>query len=192
MKSMFVLCVWMTVSLAAQERYEGRILEHGMKGLQVKRLQYDLYFLGYAVYLEAYGGATGEFNQATTNAVVALQRDRGLVQHGIVDRKTTAAIVEMLAATEVGANHSCYNPLRYDGRRLGVGHRDDSGKKIVSQLQRDLKKLGFSCEDDPAGEFSTHTQQALRSFQEEALIPQTGITDEHTTVQLAARLCFQK
>lgn len=182
-----MMLLLMTASVQAQQRYDGRILEHGMKGRYVKKLQYDLYFLGYAVYLAEYGGATGEFNHATTNAVVALQRDRGLVQHGIVDSKTTAAIDQMLALTELGSNHACFDPMRYNGRKMGLGNEDDA-QKTVSRLQDDLKKLGYDI-SDPRGVFSTQTQTVLRAFQEDALIPQTGLTDEHTTVQLAFRLC---
>ncbi len=185
-KSILLICFTAFV-LHAQGRYDGRILEHGMKGQRIKKLQYDLYFLGYAVYLAEYGGATGEFNQATTNAVIALQRDRGLVQHGIVDSKTTAAIDQMLASTEMGSNYACFNPMRYEGRRMGLGNEDEAGKS-VSRLQDDLRKLGYSI-SDPRGKFLTETQKALRAFQEDALIPQSGQTDEHTTVQLAYRLC---
>ncbi len=183
----FLILSLMTVAVHAQQRYDGRILEHGMKGRHVKKLQYDLYFLGYAVYLVEYGGATGEFNHATTNAVVALQRDRGLVQHGVVDSKTAAAIDQMLMLTELGSNHSCFDPMRYEGRKMGFGD-EDGAKKNVSRLQDDLRKLGYDV-SDPRGVFSTQTQIALRAFQEDALIPQTGLTDEHTTVQLAYRLC---
>lgn len=186
MKRVLFLLV-MTMTAHAQQRYDGRILEHGMKGRYVKKLQYDLYFLGYAVYLAEYGGASGEFNQATTNAVVALQRDRGLVQHGVVDSKTAAAIDQMLALTELGSNHPCFDPMRYEGRKMGFGDEDDA-KKTVARLQDDLKKLGYSI-SDPRGVFSTQTLTALRAFQEDALIPQTGLTDEHTTVQLAFRVC---
>ncbi|NUM81036.1 peptidoglycan-binding protein [bacterium] len=192
--SLFAFCC-LIANASGQSRYGGRILEKGDVNIadrnMILLLQYDLYFLGYGIYLSGYGGASGEYNDATFRAVKALQRDNGLVQHGAVDSKTTLAIEAALKATELGDQWMQFNPLRYGGMKLKQGDRDRNINQTVRLLQNDLTALGFSTEGDDPGYFSDNTVEAIKTFQEDALIPSSGILDENTANALALRLALR-
>ena len=65
------------------------------RGEDVRALQIDLKALGYAC-----GTADGIFGAKTSAAVVAFQRDHGLEVDGIVGKKTRAALMEALEASD--------------------------------------------------------------------------------------------
>lgn len=188
----FCFCV---AGAVAQTRYGGKILEKGDVSIadrnMIMLLQYDLYFLGYGIYLSGYGGANGEYNDATFRAVKALQRDYGLVQHGAVDSKTTLAIEAALKATDLDGQWIQFNPLHYGGMKLKQGDRDRNINQMVRLLQNDLTALGFSTEGDDPGYFGDNTVEAIKTFQEDALIPSSGILDENTANALALRLVLR-
>lgn len=63
------------------------VLKIGSKGENVKQLQKDLSIRGYSV-----GTINGDFGENTKKAVIAFQKDAGLVQDGVVGSKTLEAL----------------------------------------------------------------------------------------------------
>lgn len=182
------------IPLWAQNRYQGHILEKGRTSEQltdwIRLLQYDLFYLGYGVYLERYGGVTGVYQEETARAVRAFQKDHGLIADGVVGKKTTIEIENALAATDLGNRWTCFNPMRYKGYRLKKGDRDEHTRQTVLQLRSDLMQLGYSVYQDPKGLFGDETEKAIKSFQEANLLPVTGILDDRTTILLAEKICL--
>ncbi|MEA5595609.1 peptidoglycan-binding domain-containing protein [Rivularia sp. UHCC 0363] len=62
-----------------------QILNHGMNGSDVERLQGDLSARGYQL---GPNGVDGNFDEHTENAVKAFQKDNGLTIDGIVGAET--------------------------------------------------------------------------------------------------------
>jgi peptidoglycan hydrolase-like protein with peptidoglycan-binding domain len=190
LSSLTIFFVGITCAMA-QSRYGDQILEKGSsakQGQYIQLLQLDLYYLHYGVYMEPYGGASGDYNEATVHAVTAFQKDHGLFESGVVGSETAAELEKALAQSELGQAWKDFNPMRYLGIKLKKGHRDDA-RKLVSQLQKDLTRLGFEV-IDASGVFAESTEFALQSFQQEALVPSTKILDEVTVTALTARLCI--
>jgi peptidoglycan hydrolase-like protein with peptidoglycan-binding domain len=123
----------------------------------VTQLQQALKALGYYE-----GDVTGVYDEATTAAVAALQRDLGLPDTGQYDEATDAALRE----------------------RLGV--RIDAFGASVAQLQRALTDLGFY--SGPIdGRYSAATIEAVRAFQRQLGVPDTGVVDVATLQAIYAR-----
>jgi peptidoglycan hydrolase-like protein with peptidoglycan-binding domain len=178
----------------SQNRYNGFIFEKGMSGKLytewIMLLQYDLYYLGYGVYFDQYGGVTGEFLEQSRRAVKAFQSDHGMLADGVVGKKTALSIEKALEESELKQYWKSFNPLRYNGQRLRKGDRDELTKKSVAQLRADLTMLGFPASGDPSGVFSDETEKALKEFQEINLLPSTGLLDDRTVVALAEKICL--
>jgi branched-chain amino acid transport system substrate-binding protein len=121
------------------------------------QLQQALRILGY------YDGAiTGVFDEATADAVRALQRDLGVEETGEYDAATDAALRERLGAAS-GALHLA-----------------------ISTLQQELQELGFY--DGPIdGRYSAATIAAVRAFQAALGVPQSGVLDAATLRAIYAR-----
>ena len=116
----------------------------------VTQLQQALKVLGYYE-----GDITGVYDEATTAAVAALQRDLGLPETGQYDEATDAALRERLGVRR---------------RRFGTS---------VAQLQQALADLGFY--SGPIdGRYSAETIEAVRAFQRDLGVPETGVIDVAT------------
>lgn len=192
---LFVFFVFGAFSLlSAQDRYQGRILEKGASSKDqtqwIMLLQYDLYFLGYGVYFEQYGGVTGNYQEETVRAVKAFQYDHGLIADGVMARKTATEIERALEASDLGKNWKLFDPMRYKGQRIRKGDLDELTRNTVSQLRGDLTLLGYNVSGDPRGVFGDETEKALKSFQEINLLPNTGILDDRTVITLAEKICM--
>lgn len=187
----FLCC---TSTIFAQNRYQGHILEKGRGSEQlsdwIRLLQFDLYYLGYGVYLDRFGGVTGVYREETARAVRAFQNDHGLIADGVVGKKTAIEIEKALSATDLGEKWPCFNPMRYKGYRLKKGDRDELTQQAVVQLRSDLMQLGYSVYQDPRGVFGEETEKALKSFQDANLLPVTGILDDRTAIALAEKICL--
>lgn len=85
-----------------------RLLKHGMKGDDVKRLQEALVKLGYST-----NGIDGIWGNGTENAVRSFQKDNKLTVDGLVGKNTIKKINELLKNhTPVTVNPSGYRKLR--------------------------------------------------------------------------------
>ena len=123
----------------------------------VTQLQQALKVLGYFE-----GDITGVYDEATTAAVAALQGDLGLPQTGQFDEATDAALREQL------------------GVRIGAFSAS------VAQLQQALADRGFY--SGPIdGRYSAATIEAVRAFQRDLGVPETGVIDVATLQAIYAR-----
>ena len=123
----------------------------------VAQLQQALRVLGYYD-----GPVTGVYDDATTAAVAALQRDLGLPETGVYDEATDAAVREKLG----GAVST-----------LGTS---------TAQLQQALTDLGYY--SGPIdGRFSAATVAAVKAFQTDLGVPATGIPDVATMTAIHQR-----
>ncbi len=147
--------------------YSGVLLQ-GTVGSAVVDLQNRLSSAGY------YNGAIdGVFGPQTEDAVLRLQRARGLTANGIAEYQVTQA----LAGSSTTALDTSYNP---SGRQLTIG---DSGYD-VEDLQRRLQALGYF-NGTATGYFGTQTSDAVQRFQQDRRLPVTGIADSRTLSPLA-------
>ncbi len=182
------------IMVFSQDRYQGRILEKGASSKDqtpwIMLLQYDLYYLGYGVYFDQYGGVTGDYQEETARAVKAFQYDHGLIADGVMARKTAMEIERSLEASDLGKNWKLFDPMRYKGQRIRKGDLDELTKNAVSQLRGDLTLIGYNVSGDPRGVFGEETEKALKSFQEVNLLPTTGILDDRTVITLAEKICM--
>ena len=123
----------------------------------VAQLQQGLRVLGYYE-----GDVTGVYDDATREAVAALQRDLGLPDTGEYDEATDAAVRE----------------------RLGTGRATLTATTV--QLQQALTDLGYY--DGPIdGRYSAAVIAAVKAFQRDLGVPETGVLDAAT-----AQAIFQR
>ncbi|MET0579257.1 MAG: peptidoglycan-binding protein, partial [Ilumatobacteraceae bacterium] len=123
----------------------------------VTQLQRALKVLGYFE-----GDITGVYDEATTAAVAALQRDLGLPETGQFDEATDAALRE----------------------RLGTGASTFSAS--VAQLQQALADRGYYA-GPIDGRYTAATAEAVRAFQRDLGVPETGVVDVATLQAIYAR-----
>lgn len=131
-----------------------RTLRLGLSGEDVRKLQDALTQLGYSP-----GAIDGIFGSQTQTAVVTFQRDKGLVQDGIVGPATAAAL-----------NRALVLPAY-----LKLGSRGPE----VNVLQGFLQKSGY----DPGpidGIFGPKTRDAVISFQRDYGLLPDGIAGPQT------------
>ncbi len=141
----------------------GGVLRQGDRGSAVSDLQRRLSSERY------YNGAIdGVFGQQTEDAVLRLQRDRGLTPDGIAGYQ----VVQALAGSSTTIPDTSYNP---SGRQLEIG---DTGSD-VEDLQRRLKNLGYF-NGTATGYFGPQTSDAVQRFQRENRLAATGIADART------------
>ncbi len=146
--------------------YSG-VLRQGDRGSAVSDLQRRLSSAGH------YSGAIdGVFGQQTEDAVLSLQRARGLTMDGIAGYQVTQA----LSGSYPPVPNTSYNS---SGRQLTIG---DSGSD-VENLQRRLQTLGYFS-GTVTGYFGTQTSDAVQRFQQDRQLPVTGIADARTLTGL--------
>jgi branched-chain amino acid transport system substrate-binding protein len=123
----------------------------------VTQLQLALKALGYFD-----GDITGVYDEATTAAVAALQRDLGLPDTGEFDEATDAALRERL------------------------GGRLDAFAASVTELQQALTERGYYT-GPIDGRYSAELTAAIKAFQRDLGVPETGIIDVATLQAIYAR-----
>jgi peptidoglycan hydrolase-like protein with peptidoglycan-binding domain len=146
-----------------------RTLAVGSRGDDVKVLQQRLKQLGYFKYPEI----TGYFGTVTEAAVKQFQRANGLPINGTADAATLERL-ERAASQRAAAASSSSTTLK-------IGSR---GSK-VSQLQTNLKLLGYFTYPNVTGYYGTITADAVRRFQKDNGLPATGSADETTLARIA-------
>ena len=141
--------------------YDG-VLRQGDRGSAVSNLQRRLSSERY------YSGAIdGVFGQQTEDAVLRLQRDRGLTPDGIAGSQVSQALAGSTTIPDTS-----YSP---SGRQLQFG---DGGDEVVD-LQRRLKNLGYF-DGTATGHFGSQTREAVRRFQQGNRLSATGIANVRT------------
>jgi peptidoglycan hydrolase-like protein with peptidoglycan-binding domain len=133
-------------------------IRKGDRGDAVERLQEVLNELGYKA-----GATDGIFGNKTLQATVAFQEDRGLVDDGLVGKKTKASLQEAIRPKPT----------------LRRGDRNDD----VAYLQEALHGRGFDS-GAPDGIFGRNTETAVKSFQDSAGLKVDGIVGKNTWAAL--------
>ena len=162
--------------------YPGTPLRLGSSGRAVKEIQYYLYLLS-AYFPEipviAYDGI---FGSATEKAVRAYQQLFGLTVDGIVGRATWDSIYQRFTTLRnVDGPMLNLRVLAYPGYDLEEGSQGE----IVKFVQFMLAYIGVFYDpilpiDALTGVYGPETAAAVRSFQQEFSLPQTGVMDETT------------
>ncbi|HLO49386.1 MAG TPA: peptidoglycan-binding protein, partial [Kamptonema sp.] len=162
-----VALVLSVLSVAAS----AQALQRGDRGTEVQALQRELRSRGYFN-----TGITGNFGSITETAVRNFQRDQGLRVDGIAGSSTLAAL-GLRGTTQV------FNPspgISAATRSIGF---NSSGPE-VSNIQRNLIKIGYLSSGNMTGYYGTLTQNGIRQFQRNYSLPQTGVADARTIAYL--------
>jgi peptidoglycan DL-endopeptidase LytE len=148
---------------------ESNVLKIGSTGDAVKVLQQNLKTLGYFTYPEI----TRYYGTITADAVKRFQQDYGLTIDGIAGPKTMKKIQEVMTGN---------NPLpKVEGGNISSSAlKLGSTGKEVSQLQLDLKTLGYFTYPTITGYYGTITSDAVRKFQQQQGLTVTGVADSNT------------
>jgi len=156
-----------------------------MGGSQVSTLQQQLAELGYYK-----GAVNGSFDNATTEAVMSFQRDRGLAVDGIVGSATETALSQTAAAQPATATATAATAsASTTGTATSTTTNDllqlgDTGS-AVSDLQSRLQALGYY--NGPiSGSFGSQTQVALTAFQQAQGLTADGIAGPQVNAALAS------
>ncbi len=132
---------------------------------KVKELQELLMRSGYDL---PYYGADGDFSRETEKAVEKFQKDHGLPVTGVVDEATWNALKNTLNYTDT----------------LSKGNPSNK-THVVKELQELLIKNGYELPYYGAdGDFSRETEKAVKKFQKDHGLPETGVVDEATWAML--------
>lgn len=159
-----VTCHEYLVDLAV-EYADTPILQAGSAGDAVIWLQRSLKELGYFS-----GECDGVFGEATLSAVRRFQLANGLEQTGVADRSVQVRLNEgMPLSWQVFVDRS-------------VAAIGDSGVR-VRLLQRTLRDMGYF-DGECSGVYGDHTEHAVRKFQFQNNLEQTGAADAATCAAL--------
>ncbi|AET69963.1 putative peptidoglycan-binding domain-containing protein [Desulfosporosinus orientis DSM 765] len=140
-------------------QYHCPLLKKGSSGASVKKMQIKLIAAGYAP-----GKIDGIFGPLTESAVLAFQKNCGLVQDGIVGKMTWTAL-----------GVSCEKPPENHCPTLAQGN---TGPAVV-KLQGLLKTKGFY-KGNIDGIFGPLTKSAVLAFQATMGLVQDGIVGRKT------------
>lgn len=146
-----------------------RTLSVGMRGDDVKVLQQRLKQLGYFQYPQI----TGYFGTVTEAAVRQFQQAYGLKATGKADAVTIERLRQAVSQQTAAASSSSVT--------FNIGSR---GSK-VSELQTNLKLLGYFTYPTVTGYYGTITADAVRRFQKDNGLPATGSADPTTLGRIA-------
>ena len=143
----------------------GEILRRGVRGAEVEKLQNELVDLGYLRRAQMESGA-GTFGPLTEDALKNFQGDNTLTENGTYDQPTQSAI-----------------------RKLNEGIKRDSQGAVVRGLQSRLVTLGYMTLAETTsghGTFGPRTESALKAFQLQHGITQSGVLSDETYQALLA------
>ena len=150
---------------AFSARYQGKRLQAGNSGDEVKMLQTALAEAGFYDY-----PADGEFGEGTRRAVAEYQRANGLEATGVADGPTLLRLYEGQSVTREEFEQSC------------CAEKGDSGAKVKT-IQDRLNQLGYFV-GETTGTYGENTQSAVAEFQENNDLEKTGSVDYATYEKL--------
>ena len=165
------------LTISEVQRVYPRVLQLGDSGLGVRTVQYYLAFLGYIWTQLTPIAITGNFDEATRNAVLTFQQRSGLAVDGVVGSETWNALQRAYDATlaNLPADYRAFAEDIYPGRFLALG---DSGSE-VRKIQEYLRVIR---ESDPSvpevtvtGDFDTATENAVKTLQRQLGYTENGV-----------------
>jgi peptidoglycan hydrolase-like protein with peptidoglycan-binding domain len=149
-------------------------LKVGSRGDAVKTLQQLLMSAGFNVV----GGADGVFGALTSNALKSFQTGHGIATSGLVDDATAAALATVDGSQAGGHDPSAVNPF--------VGLRYGSLGADVKALQTALISAGLKVRGGADGVYGVATQDAVKQFQAQLGLTQSGKVDEQTASAISS------
>jgi peptidoglycan hydrolase-like protein with peptidoglycan-binding domain len=152
-------------------------LKIGSRGDAVKRLQQALMDLGFTVV----GGADGIYGALTANAVKSFQNANGLGTSGAVDEATAAALAASAGSGGSSQEHDPSVSSPFVGLQYGSLGSDVQG------LQQALIDAGIQLRGGADGVYGQVTVAAVKQFQGNHGLEQTGKVDQATANALASR-----
>lgn len=161
------------LSATSSSSSSSSVLKLNSTGTAVSTLQKNLTTLGYY-----WAEITGNFGPKTETAVKEFQKRNGLTADGIAGEKTLSAIEEQ---------------VKRNGGSSSSSSSDNSGTVIklnsqgtkVSQLQQDLKQLGYYYAEI-TGNVGSKTEAAIKEFQKDHGLTADGIAGPKTLDAIAA------
>ncbi len=153
-------------------------LKIGSRNDQVKELQRTIMAAGFTVV----GGADGIFGALTANALKSFQNANGLNASGVVDDATAKilATVGVSAAAARTDQQAAPASSPYTGLQYGSLGAD------VKSLQSALMAAGLTVRGGADGVYGRATEGAVKSFQSQAGLAQTGKVDDATAKALSS------
>ena len=148
------------------------VLKLNSTGTAVSTLQQNLTTLGYY-----WAEITGNFGTKTEAAVKEFQKRNGLTADGIAGDKTLSAIEEQIARKGGSSSSSSSSS--------GTVIKLNSQGTKVSQLQQDLKQLGYYYAEI-TGNVGSKTEAAIKEFQKDHGLTVDGIAGPKTLDAIAA------
>lgn len=158
-------------SVSTSSSSSGSSLKLGSTGIKVRDLQQDLTKLGYY-----WADITGSFGSKTEAAVKNFQEKNNLTADGIAGTKTLNAI--SAAANRAGVSSG-------SDYTSGTTLKLNSQSSAVTQLQKDLKQLGYYYADI-TGKFGEKTEAAVKEFQKDKKITADGVAG-YTTLNAISK-----
>lgn len=153
------------------------VYKKGMEGSAVTALQKDLKKLGY---LSA--DPTGYYGDLTVDAIKEMQKEYGYDADGVAG-EITLALVDRLLGKNTGSSPA--SPSASGGV---LKEKSEGGD--VTQLQKDLKKLGYFS-GEATGYFGEITTAAVKKFQKSNGLAADGVAGS-STLALVKKLAAQK
>ena len=158
-----------------------QVLRIGSRGEQVRLLQNRLKQAGYHT-----GAVDGIYGPQTAESVRRFQKAKGLLVDGIAGKQTLTALNNLKtngstnSNTSKPNNTSTSNNTKTSSTILRIG----STGQAVTQLQNDLKRLGFFA-GNATGYYGTVTEKAVRDFQKQYGLAVDGIAGPATLGKIA-------
>ena len=172
-----ILFLWMWFQLFPP----GAAIEYGDRGNTVLQAQRLLIARGYMA-----GSADGIYGRQMEQAVKRFQKEQGLPESGVVDRRTLQVLIRSRNTSKEGKPHSSsYQPMNKEP--LKKGDRGD-GVKHVQEL---LMKTGY-LSGQADGLYGEYTEYAVQIFQDHAGLPVTGRVDDATLKALEEKGRYEK
>lgn len=172
-----ILFLWMWFQLFPA----GAAIEYGDRGNTVLQAQRLLIARGYMA-----GSADGIYGRQMEQAVKRFQKEQGLPESGVVDRRTLQVLIRSRNTSKEGKPHSSsYQPMNKEP--LKKGDRED-GVKHVQEL---LMKTGY-LSGQADGLYGEYTEYAVQIFQDHAGLPVTGRVDDATLKALEEKGRYEK
>ncbi|MFR1863041.1 MAG: peptidoglycan-binding protein [Dialister invisus] len=160
-----ILFLWMWFQLFPA----GAAIEYGDRGNTVLQAQRLLIARGYMA-----GSADGIYGRQMEQAVKRFQKEQGLPESGVVDRRTLQVLIRSRNTSKEGKPHSSsYQSMNKEPLRKGA---KGDGVKHVQEL---LMKTGY-LSGQADGSYGEYTEYAVQIFQDHAGLPVTGEVDSVT------------
>lgn len=172
-----ILFLWMWFQLFPA----GAAIEYGDRGNTVLQAQRLLIARGYMA-----GSADGIYGRQMEQAVKRFQKEQGLPESGVVDRRTLQVLIRSRNTSKEGKPHSSsYQSMNKEPLRKGA---KGDGVKHVQEL---LMKTGY-LSGQADGSYGEYTEYAVQIFQDHAGLPVTGRVDDATLKALEEKGRYEK